>query len=133
MPDLNNVTLAGRLARDPELRHTPSGAAVCEITVVNTRHYKKSDGQKAEETCFIKVTAWNRTAEIIAETLSTGRPVIVEGRLTQQEWEDKQSGSKRSKTGIQAHRVTPLDWDEGKSTTRPQPTKQTTADDDIPF
>jgi single-strand DNA-binding protein len=123
VPDLNRVFLAGRLTRDPELRYLPSGVALCKLSVANSRYYKGKDGERREETVFADVTVWERQAEWIGERLRKGRPVLVEGRLRQDEWEDKATGQKRSRLEITAQRVTPLDWDEdgrsGGATSRP--------------
>ena len=102
MSDLNSVVLVGRLVRDPELRYTPQGAAVCEFTVASNRRFTKKDGEKVEEVAFVDVVAWNRLAEISAEYLKKGRRVVVSGQLTQDRWEDKETGQKRSRIRIQA-------------------------------
>ena len=67
MPDLNSVTIAGRLCVEPELKYLPSGAAVCTLLIANTRHYKTKDGEKKDETCFINVVVWNKSAEWAGE------------------------------------------------------------------
>jgi single-strand DNA-binding protein len=105
MSDLNSVALVGRLTRDPELRYTPQGVAVCDFTLASNRKYSKRDGEKVEDVLFVDVTAWNRMAEVAAEYLKKGRPVAVSGYLSQDRWEDKESGEKRSKIRIQAHSV----------------------------
>ena len=102
MSDLNQVVLVGRLTRDPELRYTPQGAAVCDFTVAVNRKYTKKDGEKVEEVAFIDVTSWNRMAEVAAEYLKKGRQVALAGSLVQDRWEDEASGQKRSKIRIQA-------------------------------
>ena len=105
MSDLNSVVLVGRLARDPELRYTPQGAAVAEFTVASNRKFTKKDGERVEEVIFVDVVAWNRMAEVAAEYLKKGRPVAVAGSLIQDRWEDETSGQKRSKIRIQANSV----------------------------
>ena len=105
MSDLNNVVLVGRLVRDPELRYTPQGAAVCDFTVATNRKYTKKDGEKVEEVAFIDVTSWNRMAEVAAEYLKKGRQVALAGSLVQDRWEDEATGQKRSRLRIQAERL----------------------------
>ena len=84
---LNKVLLIGNLTRDPELRYTPSGAAVCTFAVATNRYYVASDGTKKEETEFIKIVSWNKLAELCSQLLSKGRKVYVEGRLQTRSWE----------------------------------------------
>lgn len=104
MANLNKVLLIGNLVRDPELRYTPGGAAVCEFAVAVNRRYTGKQGDK-EETAFLDIVAWARQAEICAEYLKKGRQVFVEGRLTQDRWEDQKTGQKRSRIRITAERV----------------------------
>lgn len=84
---LNKVLLIGNLTRDPELRYTPSGAAVCTFSVATNRYYVASDGNKKEETEFIKIVSWNKLAELCSQLLAKGRKVYVEGRLQTRNWE----------------------------------------------
>ena len=109
MPDVNKVLLAGRLPRDPELRYLPSGMALCKLGLAVSRFYKSKDGEKREETMFINVTAWGKTAEFTNEYLRKGRPVFVEGQLRMNEFEDK-TGQKRTVIEVNAERVQQLDW-----------------------
>lgn len=112
VPDLNVVYIAGRLTRDPELRYTPSGLAVCNVGIANTRYYKKQDGSRGEEATFVNAVVWDKQAEWVGEKLKKGRPVLVEGSLRSDAWEDKNTGQKRTKLEINARRITPLDWDD---------------------
>lgn len=84
---LNKVMLIGNLTRDPELRYTPSGAAVCTFGIATNRYYTASDGEKKEETEFIKLVSWNKLAELCSQLLAKGRKVYVEGRLQTRSWE----------------------------------------------
>ena len=84
---LNKVMLIGNLTRDPELRYTPSGAAVCSFGIATNRYYVASDGEKKEETEFIKIVSWNKLAELCSQLLVKGRKVYVEGRLQTRSWE----------------------------------------------
>jgi single-strand DNA-binding protein len=112
MPDVNRVLLAGRLTSDPELKYLPSGTPVCEMRLAADRRYKTRDGEQREETLFVNVKVWARTAEICGEHLSKGRPILIEGRLNSDSWEDKNTGQKRSKIEIVADRVQFLDWED---------------------
>lgn len=103
MASLNKVLLIGRLTRDPEKRSTPSGLSVAELGMAVNRRYKASNGEDREETCFLNVTVWGKTAELCAEYLRKGSPLFVEGRLKLDEWE--KDGQKRSKLGVVAERV----------------------------
>jgi single-strand DNA-binding protein len=89
----------GRLTRDPELRYTPKGTALVEIGLAVNRTWTE-EGQKREETTFVDVTLWGRTAEIAQQYLHKGSPVFIEGRLQLDTWDDKQTGQKRSKLRI---------------------------------
>jgi len=109
MANLNKVMLIGRLTRDPQLRYTPSGAAVADLGMAVNRYYKGQDGNRQEEVCFIDVTVWGRTAENATEYLSKGRQVYVEGYLRLDSWEDKNTGDKRSKLKVVANNVQFLD------------------------
>ncbi len=100
MASLNKVFLIGNLTRDPELRYTPQGTAVASFGLASNRRWKSSDGQDKEETLFVDVTAFGRQAEIISEYMSKGRPIFVEGRLKLDQWQDKESGAKRSKLTV---------------------------------
>ena len=100
MASFNKVILLGNLTRDPEVRYTPKGTAVTELGMAVNRVYTAENGEKREETTFVDVTLWGRTAEIAGEYLKKGRPVFIEGRLQLDTWDDKQSGQKRSKLKV---------------------------------
>ena len=114
MPDLNKVFLAGRLTRDPEMKYTSTGKPLCKFGIANSYYYKDGNGERQEKTTFADVTVWGPHAEFVGEHLSKGRPVLIEGSLETSEWEDSNTGQRRSKMGINAQRVTPLDWHEKK-------------------
>jgi len=84
---LNKVLLIGNLTRDPELRYTPSGAAVCSFSIATNRTYVASDGNKKEEAEFTRIVSWNKLAELCSQLLVKGRKVYVEGRLQTRSWE----------------------------------------------
>jgi single-strand DNA-binding protein len=100
MASFNKVILLGNLTRDPEVRYTPKGTAVTELGMAVNRVYTAENGEKREETTFVDVTLWGRTAEIAGEYLKKGRPVFIEGRLQLDTWDDKQTGQKRSKLKV---------------------------------
>jgi single-strand DNA-binding protein len=100
MANLNKVMLMGNLTRDPEVRYTPKGTAVAEVGLAINRYFSGDNGEKREETTFVDVTLWGRTAEIAGEYLKKGRPVFIEGRLQLDTWDDKQTGQKRSKLKV---------------------------------
>jgi len=100
MASFNKVILLGNLTRDPEVRYTPKGSAVCDLGVAVNRVYTTDSGEKREEATFVDVTFWGRTAEVAGEYLKKGRPIFIEGRLQLDSWEDKQSVQKRSKLKV---------------------------------
>ena len=100
MASFNKVILLGNLTRDPEVRYTPKGSAVCDLGLAVNRQYTLDSGEKREEVTFVDVVLWARLAEIAGEYLKKGRPVFIEGRLQLDTWDDKQSGQKRSKLRV---------------------------------
>ena len=113
MASINKVILIGNLGRDPEVRYTPSGAAVCNVSVATTRNWKdKSSGDKVEETEWHRVVFYDRLAEIAGEYLKKGRPVYVEGRLKTRKWQDK-DGKDNYTTEIVAEQMQLLGGREG--------------------
>ncbi|MDP7638284.1 MAG: single-stranded DNA-binding protein [Candidatus Hydrogenedentes bacterium] len=144
MPDLNRVFLAGRLTRDPDLRYLPSGSAVCTMGLAVSRRYRTKEGEQREDTMFINVETWNKSAEYCNENLQKGRPILVEGSLKMDEWEDKTTGQKRTVIKVNAVRVHTLDWEDrggggggGRPTQSaapsPRPIEEPVPEDDIPF
>ncbi len=96
---VNKVFLMGNLTRDVELKYTPSNQPVATFGIAMNRRYKTKDGENREETTFVDCEAWARTAEVMSEYLSKGRPVFIEGRLKLDQWQDK-DGNKRSKLRV---------------------------------
>lgn len=96
----NKVILIGNLTRDPEVRYTPKGTAVAKLGLAINRTWRTETGEQREEVTFVDVDAFGRQAETIGQYLRKGRPVLVEGRLRLDSWEDKQSGQKRSRLGV---------------------------------
>ncbi len=91
---LNRVQLIGNLTRDPELRYTPNGTAVCTFGLATSRYWMTSEGEKKEETQFHRIVAWNKLAELCGQILKKGQRVYVEGRLTYRTITDKQGNQK---------------------------------------
>ena len=100
MANLNKVMLIGNLTRDPELRHTPKGTAVSEISLAIKRIWNNEQGQKQEDVTYVDVTLWGRQAEVAQQYLTKGSPAYIEGRLQLDSWDDKETGKKRSKLKI---------------------------------
>lgn len=96
---LNKATLIGNLTRDPELRYTPQGTAVCTFGLATNRQWVTESGEKKEDVEFHRIVAWNKLAEICSQLLTKGRKVYVEGRLQTRTWTG-QDGAQRSSTEI---------------------------------
>ena len=100
MASFNKVILVGNLTRDPELRYTPKGTAIARIGLAVNRVYRTETGESKEEVSFIDVEAFGKQAETLAQYMKKGRPLLVEGRLKMDQWDDKQTGQKRSRLGV---------------------------------
>lgn len=138
---INKVILIGRLGSDPEVRYTPSGAAVANFNVATNRGYKDKEGNWKDETDWHRVVVWNRTAEFCKEYVKKGYRVYVEGRLQTRSWED-QSGQKRFTTEVVALDVQLLESQQqsGASTGNAgapmemePPSDMEISQDDVPF
>jgi single-strand DNA-binding protein len=105
MASYNRVVLVGNLTRDPELRYTPSGMAVTDVTLAVNDKRKGANGEWVEEVTFVDVTLWGRTAEVVTEYTSKGSPLLIEGRLKQDKWQDKNTGENRSKLKVVGERM----------------------------
>ena len=99
MASFNQVILLGNLTRDIELRHTPSNQTVANIGLAVNRTFQTKDGERREETTFVDCESWGRQAEVMAQYLSKGRPVLIQGRLKLDSWQDKDGGN-RSKLKV---------------------------------
>ena len=109
MASMNKVFLMGNLTRDPELRQVGERNAVCNFGLAMNRSYTTSGGEEKEDTCFVDVEAWGRQGENCNRFLSKGRQVLVEGRLRQDRWEEKETGKARSRLRVTALNVQFLD------------------------
>lgn len=147
MASFNKVILLGNLTRDPEVRYTPKGSAVCDLGLAVNRNYTLDSGEKREEVTFVDVVLWARLAEIAGEYLKKGRPVFIEGRLQMDSWDDKQTGQKRTKIRVVGETMQLLGsrpsgggGGESQETERPPrpaekaaPAAKAEPDDEIPF
>jgi single-strand DNA-binding protein len=161
MASLNKVMLIGNLTRDPELRVTPKGTSICQFGLAVNRQFKDESGATRDETTFIDIEAWGKQGELVSKYLSKGSPCFVEGRLRFDQWDDKQSGQKRSKLKVVLENVqflgapkggsgggggpsSPEDGDPSsdaprysapppRGNTRPPAAAQDHVDDDVPF
>lgn len=95
--NLNKCFFGGNLTRDPETRTIPSGKSVAQFGIAINNSWTTADGEKREETTFVDLEAWGKTAEVIAKHFSKGKPIFVEARAKLEQWDDKESGQKRSK------------------------------------
>src|SRR6056297_1884266 len=107
--DLNSFVGIGRLTRDPELRYTPSGTAVCKFGLAVNRSYRNQEGNNVEDTLFINVSAWGRQAEHCSQFLKKGKRVAINGELRSNSWQDRE-GNKRVTYEINARSVQFLDY-----------------------
>ncbi len=106
MISFNTVILAGYLTRDLEMRYTQSGQAVGKSGLGVNRKWRNERGEEMQETMFIDIVAWSGTAETMAKYLGKGSPVLLEGALKLEQWDDKQTGQKRSKIVVNVARIT---------------------------
>ena len=141
MANINRVVLVGNLTRDPELRHTPSGTAVCSLRLAVNSRRKDQTGQWVEKPNYFDVTVWGQQGENCAQYLAKGRSVGVDGRLEWREW-DAQDGTKRQAVEIIADSVQFLggrgegeggSFGGGGNQYVPASASSAPADDDIPF
>ncbi len=151
MANFNRVILAGNLTRDPELRYTPKGTAIARIGLAINRNWTSETGEKKEEVTFVDVDAFGKTAELIGQYFKKGRPILMEGRLRYDTWDDKQTNQKRSKLGVVMDSFQFMDSRPGEGGTgaAPRPARPAAAagpaetpaepegagpeDDDVPF
>jgi len=158
MANFNKVILAGNLTRDPELRYTPKGMAIAKLGLALNRSFTTESGEKREEVTFVDVDAFGRQAEVIGQYMRKGRPILIEGRLKLDQWEDKTTHQKKSRLGVVLESFSFLDSGRGEGApsdanvarptpppagpgsaatapapTAPEPESPPTEDDDVPF
>lgn len=119
MANLNKVLLIGNLTRNPELKYTPSGSAVCDFGIATNRTYT-SNNEKKEEVCFVDISVWGKQAESCSQYLQKGSPVFIEGRLKLDQWLDKDTQKQRSRLTVVAERVQFLSSKDGQNFQAPQ-------------
>jgi single-strand DNA-binding protein len=100
MSSYNKVILIGNLTRDPEVKYTSGGTAIANFGMAINNTWTNKDGQKQEESTFVEIEAWERQAEMIGQYFKKGKPILVEGRLKFDQWDDKETGQKRSKLKV---------------------------------
>jgi single-strand DNA-binding protein len=115
MASFNKVIIAGNLTRDPEMRYTPKGTAVAGFGLAINRKWKTETGEMKEEVTFVDVDAFGRQAEVIAQYMKKGRPLLVEGRLRLNEWEDKNTHQKVTKLRVVLESFSFIDSNRGES------------------
>ena len=140
MPSFNKVILAGNITKAPEMRYTPKGTATTRIGLAVNRTWKDDAGTKHEEVCFVDVDFWGRTAEVVSEHLRKGSPILIEGRLKLDQWEDKKTKEKKTRLGVVGESFSFLD---GATISKAKPDAKPAeaaakeapapADDDVPF
>lgn len=115
MSSLNKVILIGNLTRDPEARRTNSGTSLCSFGLAVNRRFRDASGEQREETTFVDIDVWGRTADFCRDYLRKGNQVSIEGRLKYDQWEDRASGQKRSRLSVTAENVQSLGSRESNS------------------
>jgi single-strand DNA-binding protein len=146
MASFNKVILMGNLTRDPELRYTPKGTAVAKLGLAVNSSWRNAEGQQQDETTFVDVDAFGKQAETLGQYMQKGRPILIEGRLKLDQWEDKNTGQNRSKLGVILEKFSFVGGgsQNGGTTSTPQatappPTSEVPpfddgpSDDDVPF
>lgn len=124
MASFNKVLLMGNVTRDPELRYTPSGAAVCALGFAVNRRFTNTRGEEQNETCFVDVDVWGKQAENVSRYLRKGSPAFIEGRLRYDQWDDRETGKKRSRLTVTAERVQFLSSGPGRSAEFSEPAEE---------
>ncbi|MGQ9505586.1 MAG: single-stranded DNA-binding protein [Thermogutta sp.] len=119
MASFNRVILVGNLTRDPNVRYTPGGTAVCDLGLAVNERRKNQSGEWVDEVVYVDITLWGRTAEVAGEYLTKGAPVLVEGRLRMDTWE--KDGEKRSKLRVVGERMQMLGMRGQQNNSAPRP------------
>ncbi|WP_415910403.1 single-stranded DNA-binding protein [Oleiharenicola sp. Vm1] len=154
MANLNKVMLIGNLTRDPELRVTPKGTAICTFSLAVNRKFRDESGADREEVTYVDIEAWGKAGENISKYCTKGRPLFVEGRLRLDQWEDKNTKEKRSRMKVVCENFQFLGGGRGEgggggegggearsyspaprasAPSRPAPAPQENLDEDVPF
>ncbi|MCK4807974.1 MAG: single-stranded DNA-binding protein, partial [Candidatus Aegiribacteria sp.] len=104
MPSINKVIISGNLVRDPDTRILENGTHLSKMSIANNQRYRDRNGEWQEKTCYVNIIAWRKTAELVGEFCRKGSPVLVEGELIFNSWEDR-DGSKKSRIEVNARRI----------------------------
>jgi len=135
MASLNKVILIGNLTREPEVRFTPKGTAVCDLSIAINRKWRDHSGNTQEEVTYVEIAVWGKTAENCGQYLKKGSSACFEGRLQLETWDDKATGQKRSKIKVVAEQVQFLSspnreggQQSSQQPPRQQPARRTAAD-----
>jgi single-strand DNA-binding protein len=104
MPSINKVIISGNLVRDPDTRILENGTHLAKMSIANNQRYRDRSGEWQEKTCYVNIVAWRKTAELVSEFCRKGSPVLVEGELNYNSWEDR-DGNKRSRLEVNARRI----------------------------
>jgi single-strand DNA-binding protein len=141
---LNHSIIAGNLTRDPETKYLANDKVVCKFSIANSQKFKVGDEQR-EKVIYLECQAWGKTAETIGKYATKGKPIIVEGKLEMDQWEDKDTGAKRSKITLNVERFhfvpdgkrgeasRPPEAGAESTTPQPAPSSAVKADDEPPF
>ena len=138
LPNINKVTIAARLTRDPEMKNTKSGINICSLGLAQSRKYKTKAGEEREDTVFINCTVWDRSGVWCSENLKKGDPVYVEARLSMNEWTTAEGDTRRI-IELNANDVQALSWREQLAGGGERPkaairqVEEPASDDDMPF
>jgi single-strand DNA-binding protein len=118
--NINYIVIGGNITRELEVKYTPSGTACLDISIANNHVWFNDAGEKKEEVCFVEARIWGKAAETVAAHFGKGSPILLEGRLTQERWEDKATGKARSKTLLRVNK-----WHfAGQKSGRPAPSDE---------
>ncbi len=104
MPSINKVIISGNLVRDPDTRILENGTHLAKMSIANNQRYRDRNGEWQEKTCYVNVIAWRKTAELVSEFCRKGSPVLIEGELVFNSWEDR-DGNKRNQLEVNARRI----------------------------
>ena len=104
MPSINKVIISGNLVRDPDTRILENGNHLAKMSIANNQRYRDKNGEWQEKTCYVNIIAWRKTAELVSEFCRKGSPVLVEGELVFNSWEDR-DGNKRNQLEVNARRI----------------------------
>ena len=115
MASMNHIVLIGNLTRDPDVRQLTGGSTITKLGLAVNRRFQTRAGESREETCFVDIDVFGRQAETAAQYLRKGRPVLVEGRLRQDQWTDRNTGQKMNRLVVVAQRVQFLGTSSGGS------------------